>query len=354
MVKLRSNKIDIAGVSCAVPGNPLSIFEMDSSFNEKEIKKFAKMTGVNELYRTNDNQTTIDLCIAAAKNLLLKLDWRPEEVNGLIFVSQTPDYFLPVSSAIAQRELGLSTDCFCFDINQGCSGYIYGLQVAASMLQKENCEKVLLLSGDTISKLISPEDKSVSLLFGDAGSATAIQYKENATSSTFILGTDGNGAKNLIVPHGAFRNKGITEESLIRRTDDSGNKRTLRDLYMNGSEIFNFTIREIPTLIEETLHFHGYSKDEIDYYVLHQANKFILEQITRKIEVDKAKVPISIDKYGNTSSATIPLALINSPISEKNQIRNKHLLLAGFGVGYSWGAAVIHFENTLVTDLIHI
>lgn len=353
MVTYKSSNIEITGVCCAVPGKPISINEIESPFTEKEVKRFSKMVGVNQLYRASEDQTTLDLCIIAAKKLMNDLNWVPDEIDGLIFVSQTPDYVLPASSAIAQEALGLNNDCFCFDVNMGCSGYVYGLQIASRMLQKNQCEKILLLVGDTISKIISPEDKSVALLFGDAGSATAASYKESASESIFVLGTDGKGAKNLIVSAGAFKNQDTSAESYERVADDSGNKRSAHDLYMNGSEVFNFTISEVPKLVDGIIESSGVDKTAVDYFVLHQANKFMLEQISRKIGVDLSKVPINIEKYGNTSSATIPLVLIDNQIAENNHIINKKILMAGFGVGFSWGAAIINFENTFVSDLVY-
>jgi len=348
MAYFQNTHLNVRGISCAVPGDPIDIRDIESTFTEKEIKKFTKMVGVEELHRVNGDKTTLDLCVAAASELMGNINWEPDEVNGIIFISQTPDYFLPTSSSIIQEKLGLSDSCFCFDINLGCSGYVYGLQIAANMLNKYN-KKILLLVGDTISKIISPEDKSVSLLFGDAGTATALEYKEDSSLSSFILGTDGKGANNLIVREGAFRNQREHKSQNV-----SGDYWKDANLYMNGTEIFNFTLREIPKLIEETLTFHKAVKEDIDYFIFHQANKFILEQIARKIGIEKGSLPINIGKFGNTSSATIPLILTTELPKKNNYIDRCTCLLSGFGVGYSWGAAVINFENTFVNNLIRI
>ncbi|GIP47415.1 3-oxoacyl-ACP synthase [Paenibacillus sp. J53TS2] len=352
MTTQKIDRANIAGICCALPGEAIAINDLNSSHNEKELKKFTKMTGVQTVYRVQKGQTTSDLCLAAAEKLLADLKWDRSSIDGLVFISQTPDYVLPATSCILQDKLGLSTSSFAFDINLGCSGFVYGTWIVSKLLSP-TCRRVLLLNGDTSSRIISPEDASVSLLFGDAGAATAFEYNENATKSSFILGTDGSGYNRLIVPGGSGRNP-RDSQTHIRKQDHDGVIRSKDDLYMNGIEIFNFTLKEVQPLIQSILDVHGWSEEDVDYYILHQANKFLLEQLTRKFGVSKEKVPINIQDYGNTSSASIPLMLVDVLKERNPQDKDLNLVLAGFGVGLSWAAAAINISKTICSDLVYV
>jgi len=343
---------NIAGISCALPGEPIQIKDMQSTFTEKDLKKFSKMTGIRQFYRVTPTQTTADLCRAAAEKLIIDLNWDKATIDGIIFLSQTPDYVIPTTACVLQHQLGLPTTSFAFDVNLGCSGYVYGIWMAAKMLAKDSCKRILLLNGDTLSPLLSPKDTSVSLLFGDAGAATAIEYREKSENSSFILGTDGSGYQHLIIPGGGARNRRNTDTS-IREVDHDGVVRAQDDLYMNGIEIFNFTLRVVPDLINSIRDSLGWTDDDVDYYAFHQANKFLLEQLIRKLEIDQSKLPINIGEYGNTSSATIPLVLLDI-LRNKRLNSRLNIVLAGFGVGLSWGAAALNMEQTIYSDLVYL
>jgi 3-oxoacyl-[acyl-carrier-protein] synthase-3 len=254
-------------------------------------------------------------------------------------VTQTPDYFQPATSCVIHGKLGLSKDCAALDINLGCSGYVYGLWFAAMMVSSGSCKRVLLLAGDTLSRCVSPHDSAVAPLFGDAGSAAIIENGSDDYSITFALHSDGSGYHHLIMRGGAFRDKSSNLNEKIEKEQDS-----LRDethLHMNGAEIFNFSITEIPALIEEVLALSNWTKEEIDYFILHQANKFIVQNIARKIRVNKDKAPYNVfEKYGNQSSASIPVSICEN-LHEDIGSQSMKIVLVGFGTGLSWAACVL-------------
>jgi len=255
-------------------------------------------------------------------------------------VTQTPDYFQPATSCVLHGKLGLSKNCATFDINLGCSGYVYGLWISSMMISSGSCQRVLMLAGDTISRCVSPYDRTVAPLFGDAGSATVIENGSDDHEITFVLHSDGKGYKHLIIPAGAFRNRHSDESARIIEREN-GNERSEEHLYMNGAEIFTFSIREVPLLIEEVLNASNWIKEEVNYFILHQASKFINMNIVRKLKIPPEKAPYAVfEKYGNQSCASIPATICESLFST---IRNKSLkvVLAGFGVGLSWAACAL-------------
>ncbi|NIK76089.1 3-oxoacyl-[acyl-carrier-protein] synthase-3 [Paenibacillus castaneae] len=352
MARLVLENISIRGIVCALPKNKININDLNDSFSTKEINKISRMTGVKSFYRVSEDQTTSDLCILAAERLLTSLEWDKSNIDGVIFVSQTPDYVLPATACVIQAKLGLSEECIAFDINLGCSGYVYGMMVAAQLIQTGNLKRVLLLVGDTISKIISPEDRSVNFLFGDAGSATALEFERNVSGISVVAGTDGTGEKNLITPARGFRNI-RTGDANIRKQATDGNIRSEEDLYMNGSEIFNFTLDRVPQLVANILETHGWETDDVDYLVLHQANKFILDYLANKMDIEKKKILSNIEEYGNTSSASIPL-LITTLLRDR-VLSNKpvNLCLVGFGVGYSWAASALTVQGLKCVEVIN-
>ena len=351
-MKSTVSNFKISGVTCALPNNKLHIDDLPSPFSEREKKRFQKMVGVQSVYHVKNEETTSDLCYEAALNLLKKLDWDIESIDGVIVVTQTPDYFVPSTACVLHGRLGLKKEAIAFDIPLGCSGYVYGLWIASKLLDKSSIKRILLLAGDTSSKTISSEDRSVALLFGDAGTATAIEYDETAEDVPFILGTDGTGYNNLIIPAGAYRKKGSTVTKL-KISDEEGNVRSEEQLFMNGAEVFNFTLEEVPNLLLNIIEENNCQIDKVDLFILHQANKLILETIARKCKIPLEKVPINIQEYGNTSSASIPL-VISDIFQSKSHENDLHVVLSGFGVGYSWAAASLSLERNLFAETIFI
>lgn len=340
--------VKVSGIVSCVPdivienaSNP--IFE-----NSDEAKKFIEVTGIASKRHVGENILTSDLCIFASEKLLNDLKWDKEDVDLLIFVSQTPDYLAPNTSIIIQDRLGLSKNTMCFDIPLGCSGYVYGLSVAASIMSANGFKKALLLVGDTLSLQSSPRDKSTYPLFGDAGTATALEYAADNEIS-FLMWSDGSGHKSIIVPDGGYRSP-FTSESLVEK-EDEGNFRSGINTYMNGTDVFSFGISQVPKLMKKFFEFTQTSPQQYDYAIFHQANRFMNEMIRKKIGFEKKQVPYSLTEYGNTSSATIPLT-INYEYSSLQEKNPKKIIMCGFGVGLSVGIASVSLDKNFISKIV--
>jgi 3-oxoacyl-[acyl-carrier-protein] synthase-3 len=294
-----------------------------------EVRKVVAMAGVDERRVANATTCSSDLCLAAAEVLLDSLQWSRESVSGLIMVTQTPDYFMPSSSCVLHKRLGLSSNCAAFDLGLGCSGYVYGLWLAATLLKTGGLHRVLLLHGETPTRYTGQDDRAVSLLFGDAGSATALEYdtSADAVSSYFALHTDGTGYNDLIIEAGGFRDRFCTD-------------RRAHNVKMNGASVFNFTIKAVPPLIEETLRMAGRATADVDYYVLHQSNRFIINHLISRCSLPPDRVPVVLDRFGNSGGPSVPLAITQGLAACVGQ-RSLWLMLLGYGAGLSWGAALV-------------
>ena len=280
--------------------------------------------------------TAGDLCRVAAEELLHELGWERDTIDIIIFVTQTPDYITPATAIIIQNQLGLSKDCLAFDINLGCSGYVYGLSTAAGLLRNFPQGRALVLVGDVSSACVSAEDKSAAPIFSDAGSATALEKKEGASPLWFNLQSDGQGFEAIIIPGGGYRNP-ITAEALAVKTISEGISRNETHLILNGIDVFNFSIKEVPKNVNALLEALKKSQEEVDYFIFHQANMMINETIRKKLKLEKWQVPYSLEKFGNTSSATIPVTMITELHEE---LTTKHLSLV---VSRIWGRAFMGF-----------
>ncbi|CAJ0696974.1 ketoacyl-ACP synthase III [Ralstonia holmesii] len=327
----RLDGVAIRGVVSVLPRREIDNRRFEVEFGEESVRDVVKMIGVRRRYWVEEGVTASDLCFQAANTLLTRLNWDKSTVDALVFVSQTPDYRLPATACVLQGRLGLDIGCAAFDVNLGCSGYTYGLWLASSLI-RAGSRRVLLLAGDTISRTVSPSDRATAMLFGDAGTATAIELDAQAESSVFVVGTDGRGATNLLIPQGAYRESNTKDERL--------NGRDPTCLFMDGGEIFNFTLRSVPPLMADTLSVAKRSIDEVDGVLYHQANEFMLKHLARKSKIPAEKFHTNIDLYGNTSCASIPL-LMTTNLSEQLAASPMTLLMAGFGVGYSWGSALM-------------
>jgi 3-oxoacyl-[acyl-carrier-protein] synthase-3 len=300
------------------------------------------MAGVRARRVADDSICSSDLCVVAAESALKSVDWKPDSVDGLILVTQTPDYFLPSTSCVIHRRLGLSERCATFDVGLGCSGYPYGLWLAAMMLRSGGLNRVLLLHGDTSSRFCDKSDRSVSLLFGDAGSATALETSDPETCQdwAFLLHTDGAGWRDMIIEAGGFRNRFCNDA---------------RSHYvsMNGANVFNFTIKRVPQLIQETLAVAGVAKEQVDYFIFHQSNAFIIKHIIQKVHLPDTSVPMSLGEFGNTGGASIPLTITHSALIRPSD-RSLKMMLLGYGVGLSWASALVSLEPTALLERIEI
>lgn len=328
-------EVFIKAIDYALPKHVLTNEDLVKDFPEWSVEKIASKVGINQRYVSDENETSADLAVLAAESLFKRQPSFRNEIDFVLFCTQSPDYYLPSSACIIQERLGLSTSCGALDYNLGCSGYIYGLSLAKGLIMAGVANNVLLLTGETYTKFLHPRDKGNKTIFGDAGSATLLSTNGFAKVGDFVLGTDGRGASNLIVKSGALRNKKSFDEATF---DDNGNPISPDHLYMNGSEIFNFTIETVPGLIKEVIHKNGLKFEEVDQFVFHQANKFMIDYLRKKIKIDKDKFVEYLSQVGNTVSSTIPIAMTEE--IKEGRLKG-HVLLAGFGVGYSWGAVVV-------------
>ncbi len=343
---LEISKVRISGMAATVPARRMDNLN-DPLVSDGE--KILKNVGIRYRHTATDQQCASDLCFDAAKRLLSDLNWSPSGISCLIFVRQTPDYLLPASSTELQNRLGLPQESFALDVAMGCSGFIYGLSTITALMQSGHFKKGLLLVGDTISRTCSPSDKSTYPLFGDAGVAIALEYDENATAMKFSFHTDGSGKEAIIVPAGGFREP-FSAESLQPVEVEDGISRSRAQLALEGMDVFTFGISKAPQSVNELLTHFEIDPEKVDYFAFHQANLFMNEKIRKKLKIEEAKVPYSLEQFGNTSSATIPLTLIANCSDE---LRSKPLRLigCGFGVGLSWGSVYLETQPMIISEI---
>ena len=340
--------LEIAGISAAVPSRQLPVTAYMEVFGEDTVTKFSKMTGIKGVFRSIPEQTASDLGYEAALHLLGKTGFHGHDIGILVFVTQKPDYRSPSTAFVLQKRLGLQKDCSVFDMNMGCSGYVYGLQLVFSMLKNSDTTSALLITGDTSIRTMSPYDRSAIMLFGDCGTATLIKKTSQENPAHVSLRTDGNGYKAIITLAGAYRNMDAPTE---RVAWSDGNMRSLYDTYLNGVDVFNFTISEVPRLMKEFMEYLGTTPEDYDIFALHQANTYILKQLSRKLKMPMEKIHIAMDRYGNASSNSIPLVLVDAyGRQEGKRIR---AFMSGFGVGLSWGCVDMHISADDVYPVIH-
>jgi len=345
------NNVGIKGVAACVPAALED--NMSSPYLAlADAEALIKTTGIARRHLASAEVCTSDLCLAAAEKLIASLGWQKDEIEGLVFVTQTPDYILPATSPMLQQKLGLSANTFTLDISLGCSGYIYGLSTLAAYMQTGMIKKALLLVGDTISKICSPHDKSTYPLFGDAGTATALEYMPGEDGLKFHLASDGSGKEAIIIKDGGFRNQ-FTEHSLLAQQVDTGISRNAAQLVLDGMDVFSFGISKAPESVNLVLERFAIDKENVDLFFFHQANKMMNERIRKKLALPVEKVPYSLENFGNTSSATIPLTMVTT--SADILKHGKHTILGcGFGVGLSWGSVILDTNNLVIPDLIYL
>jgi len=346
---LHVKNVKLAGLSGCVPKTIVENREQ-ALFQVDEADKFIVSTGVGRRHIANEQTTTSDLCFYSSEQLISDLHWGKEEIDCLIFVTQTPDYILPATSCILQDRLKLSQECYSLDISLGCSGWIYGTSVITSLLQTGNFKKGLLLVGDTISKNCSEKDKSTYPLFGDAGTAAAFDYDAGNSGFKFHFGTDGSDFETIIIPEGGYRAP-FNEQSLIQNEIEHQIIRNKIQLILNGMDIFAFGISKVPETIYKLCDHFQIDKESVDVFLFHQANLLMNEKIRKKLKLPIEKVPYSLKNFGNTSSASIPLTLITE-WNERLRHEKQKIIACGFGVGLSWGSVFFETENVVCSNLI--
>lgn len=336
MSTMSLRRAKIAAISTCVPPHRFDTLKDATEFSPDEIQKFVQMVGVRSRHLADDSICCSDLCLAAAENVLTSLQWERESIEALIMITHTPDYLLPATACVLHGRLGLSARCASFDIGLGCSGYAYGLWLATLMLAQGQFRRILLLVGETPSRMCFKSDRSVALLFGDAGSATAIEAEAPEDPGTwhFALHTDGSRFRDFVVEAGGLRN----------RFDEDVRQYFIR---MDGANIFQFSLERVPPLVQETLAVSGMSPRDIDYYVFHQANEFIIKHLVKKMKVPVEKAPITIRAFGNVGGCSIPLTITQGELVRPSD-RSLKLMLLGYGVGLSWASALVDLEPEAV------
>lgn len=344
--------VTINGIAACVPRNSEENSSLSFFSNTDEFEKFVATTGIERRRVVTEGVCASDLCLAAAERLIEDLQWEKSEIECLIFVSQTPDYKLPATSCVLQSKLGLSKNCMTFDISMGCSGWVYGVSTMASILSSGNIKKGLLLVGDTVTRTKSPLDKSTYPLFGDAGTATALSFNENAKPIQIALYTDGSSYDAILIEDGGARNP-VTEKSLEYIDYGNGIVRNKLQSILDGSSVFIFGISKAPQCVNSLIEHFDIDKENVDFFVFHQANMLMNEKIRTKLKLPETKVPYILKDFGNTSSTSIPLTMVVKLREDLNDIKCS-IVACGFGVGLSWGAVHFDLENVICSELIEI
>lgn len=327
--KLRN--LSIRGIICALPDNKVLTVSREEQFGKETVDKIIESTGITSTYRVLPRQTASDLCFCAAENLIKKLGWNKEDIDILIFTSHAPDYKRPATACVLQGRLGLGQDCMAFDIGLGCSGFVYGMSVIGAIMQNPDMKKGLLLLGD-MSSIATDPDTTNNLLFGDCGAAVAIERNEECEDIDFLLKTDGARYQSLLAVGGGYRHRNNHNDYC----------------YMDGNNVFSFSISDVVKTIKEFMVRCDIQLEDIDMLALHQANSLIMKNIAKKCKISLDKVPISIDHYGNTSSSSIPLAIVDSFLKDNAHKKEKYRVIAsGYGLGLSWGVMSFVLESSM-------
>ena len=352
MALISYNEVGISGIAAAVPSKVINNINYDLYLKKEDIKEIVEKIGVRERRFADENTCSSDLCFAAAERLFTDMNIDREEIDLLIFISQTPDYRMPATSVLLQDRLKLLPSTITIDINLGCSAFLYGLTIAYSMLKTDGIRKALILDGETRSKVYSQKDRKTGFLFGDGGVAAIIEKGAKFGRSWFSLNSDGSRESLIKIPAGGYRKMSSIETLEERVVDEYGNIRSEEQGYMSGADVFNFVIREVPRDFNRLLEFSGIAQDSIDYYIFHQANSYINGFLARKLKLPEGKLPSTIERFGNTSSVSIPLTIVSEL---KNSLTgHKRLLLSGFGVGLTWGTAIIDVQDCFLCNIVEI
>lgn len=351
MAFFSTHNTKIAGIAAAVPKNEISNWDYEH-LTEQEKKMLIKTIGVEKKRFAPKHITTSDLGYAASEKLISELNWKKEEIEVLIFVSQSKDYFLPSTACILQDRLGLPKSTIAFDVGMGCSGYVYGLSIINSLMAATGLKKGLMIVGDNSLVTCNYKDKSAYPLFGDAATVTAIEYSANASPFNYSLMTDGSLHKAIIIPHGGMRNQ-ATKESFDEVEVSPGIFRSPLNTTLSGLDIFNFSITEVPLSITEFMQKTATAPENYDAFVMHQANLIMNESIRKKLKFTPEQVPYTLAKFGNTSSASIPLTIV-SELKEKITSGPMNLIISGFGVGLSWGVSSFKTDKIICPDILEI
>lgn len=349
---LHFNNIGILGMAGCVPKRIIKTLEYTEYFPAGDVQKLAEKTGIYERRFADENTCSSDLCYAAAERLIADMNIDRSEIDVLLFISQTADYRMPATSILLQERLHLPKSTIAFDINLGCSAFLYGLTVASTFLCQPNIRKVLILDGETRSKVYSPKDRKTAFLFGDGGVAVLVGRDEKFGDSWFSLNSDGSRGDLIKINGGGYRNPSSAETLRERVVDQYGNIRNDEQGYMDGESVFNFVAVEIPRDVKRLAEAASVDLASLDYYVFHQANNFMNQFLIKKLKLDSSKIPSTIAKYGNTSSVSVPLTIVSEL---KGKLQGSHTaLLSAFGVGLTWGTVIVPFVDCKISEIVEI
>ena len=342
MAKWEIKNVNIAGVAMAVPEHTVKTAEIDL-FTPEEADVFDKTVGIKSRHIAPDTMCASDMCQAAGEKLLKELGWEKDSIDALIFESVTGDYRTPPTSCLLQDRMGLSEDCFCVDIPMGCCGCMYAIVVAGNLLTTGQIKRALVLVGDTAMRMGNPKDKSRGPLFGDSGTALALEYDPTANDIVIDFNTMGSGYQALMTPHGGYRHP-VTAESFIEEDFGNGIIRAPKDALINGMDVFSFAITKPPVSVKKFIEEQGLDKDkDIDFFLIHQANKLIVDRLVKKLKLPVEKVPYNLQEFGNLGGASI-LMLMVSEIGEELASRPLTLLCSSFGLGLTWGTMLLRTQ----------
>ncbi|MFH2095574.1 MAG: ketoacyl-ACP synthase III [Bacteroidota bacterium] len=341
--------IGITGISACVP-HKICRNQDYSIIPEKERTEIIRVSGIKQKRHAGKSIAASDLCLSAAEALIAKLGWVKDEIDLLVFISQSPDYVLPATACVLQERLGLPKNCAAFDINMGCSAYVYGLSVVSGMLSWGGIRKALMLVGDVSTRGCSHRDKTTMTVFGDAGTATALEHDPCAPEMHFSLCTDGNKYRSIIIPEGGFR-KPASSETFRYRKYGKGITRNRIQLALDGSPVFKFALTEVVPHIRQFMEQTGRDQKTIDYFVFHQANRIINEPVRKKLGLPAEKVPSSLSLFGNTGPASIPLTIVTE-LQKEIGIKPLSFLMSGFGAGFSWGSCIVEVRKPVCPVII--
>ncbi len=347
MLSSKINGVKIAGVSSAIPPKKVDNTEYSSVFGEETVRKIIDSTGVRSTYHSTGKQTASDLAYIAARNLLDSKGIEPSEIGILIYVCAHHDYIAPATAFVLQKQLGIPEDSMVFDMNLGCSGFVYGLQIGSSLLKNSAADKALILFGDSSSRVVSPKDTS-RLLFGDSGAALLLEKTMNdADVMTFGLKSDGSRFNEIYIPAGGFRHMNGSHELKV---EEDGRERSDYHSHMKGTDVFVFSVTDVPNLVRDFMKQNELSFDNIDNLFMHQPNLFIIKNLLKKLKLSEDKAPMTIDKYGNTSAVSIPITMCDH-YGDKSEGKKKVVML-GFGIGLSWGVAYTNIDTEDILPVV--
>lgn len=342
------NHIKVSGIASAVPTEIVKVSDFAEKYGEEYVTKFSASTGIRQFRRTKPHQTASDLCYVAAEKIINEKNINREEIGALVFVAHSTDYRRPATACVLHKRLMLDKNCVAYDISLGCSAFVYGMQVVCSMMASSDIDKALLLVGESLTKMVNPEDKSVNMLFGDGGAAILLEKTESDSPIKGLLKTDGTGYKAIIAPGGGFRNIDAPTQNF---TWPDGNVRSLYNTNMQGDDVFGFTISQVPRTIKEFLAKTEVNINSYDCLAFHQANKYISQMLCKKLKCSEDKMPLCLDRYGNTSAPAIPLVLCDT-YGEDKEDKELSVLACGFGVGLSWGVCSLTINTKDVYPII--